>query len=129
MDLRTSTARNHGNIYGTSPYHHCPVVAYSPGAENVLNFSNEVAPVCVRPCVCARKRSALPGVTGVICSPFSLGVLIDDHSLSHATTLLLSRVHYSKTPTLGKRGHLVGKHHSLRALHKVTVGKGGEASL
>lgn len=91
----------------------------------MLNFSNEVALVCVRMCVYAHKLSVLPRVTGVICFPFSLTVLIDDHSLFHATTLLLSRVHYSKTLTLGKRGHLMGKHHSLRALHKVTVGKEG----
>lgn len=90
----------------------------------MLNFSNEVTQnVCEY--VYAHRLSALPRVTRVICFPFSPAVLIDDHSLFHTNTLLLSRVHYSKTLTLGKRGHLLGKHHSLRALHKVTVGKRG----
>lgn len=72
-------------------------------------------------CVYTSKLSVLPRVTGVICFPFSPTVLIDDHSLFHTNTLLLSRVHYSKTLALGKRGHLMGKHHSSCALHKVTV--------
>lgn len=64
-----------------------------------------------------------PRVTEIICFPFSPTVLIDDHSLFHADTLLLSRVHYSKTLTPGKRGCLMGKYHSLHALHKVKAGK------
>lgn len=47
----------------------------------------------------------------------------------HANTLLLSRVHYSKTETLGKRGRPMGKHYSFCALHKVTVGKRGPSSI
>lgn len=93
---------------------------YPRGEENVLNCSTEVALVFV----CVRISSpVLPRVTGVICFPSSPAVLIDDHSLFHSNTLLLSRVHYSKTVTLGKRGRLMGKQHSIRALHKVTVGK------
>lgn len=115
---------NHSNISGNSPDHHCPVVMYPLGEENVLNCRSEVAMVFV--CVCLRLSfPALPRVTRVICFPFSPAVLIDDHSLFHANTLLLSRVHYSRRVTLGKRGSLVGKDHSLCALHKVTVGKKG----
>lgn len=78
------------------------------------------------PCVCAHVSfPVLPRVTRVICFPFSPAALIDDHSLLHANTLLLSRVHYSKTVTLGKIGCLMGKHHSSRASYKVTVGERG----
>lgn len=51
------------------------------------------------------------GVAGVICFPFSSAVLIDDHSLFHADTLLLSRVHYSERSNAGekKRGGRVGE--------------------
>lgn len=85
-----------------------PVVMHPLGEENVLNCSSEVALVFM--CVRTYAFPVLPRVTGVICFPFSPTVLIDDHSLFHANTLLLSRVHYSKTLTLGKRGRLMGKH-------------------
>lgn len=43
------------------------------------------------------------GVAGVICFPFSSAVLIDDHSLFHGNTLLLSRVHYCKRSNAGEK--------------------------
>lgn len=43
------------------------------------------------------------GVAGVVCFPFSSAVLIDDHSLFHADTLLLSRVHYSERSNAGEK--------------------------
>ena len=88
------------------------------GRKNGLNCSSEVALVCVHV-----RFSVIPRVTEIICFPFSPTVLIDDHSLFHADTQLLSRVHYSKTLTPGKRGRLMGKYHSLHALHKVTARK------
>lgn len=83
------------------------------------------------PHVCVRVSffPVFPKVTRVIYFPFAPAALIDDHSLFHANTLLLSRVHYSKTVTLGKRGRPVGKHYSFHALHKVTVGKRGPSSI
>lgn len=93
---------------------------YPRGVENVLNCSREVAHVCV--CVCFQTSiSAFPRVTRVICFPFSPSVLIDDHSLFHATAPLQSTVHYSKTLTLGKRRRLTGKPRSIHALHKVRL--------
>lgn len=59
------------------------------------------------------------GVAGVICFTFSFTVLIDDHSLFHADTLLLSRVHYSERSNAGEKkgGALVGKRSVLYVLY------------
>lgn len=71
------------------------------------------------------------GVAGVICFPFSSAVLIDDHSLFHGNTLLLSRVHYSERSNAGEErkggrggGSRGKRERSLCALHKVRGGKG-----
>lgn len=82
----------------------------------MLNCGSEVAMVCAL--VCLRLSfPVLPRVTGVICFPFSRAVLIDDHSLFHANTLLLSRVHYSKRVTLGKKRESRGERSILYALY------------
>lgn len=65
--------------------------------------------------------AVLPRVTKVIRFLLFPAVLIDDHSLFRTNSLLLSRVHYLKTPTLRENGRLMGKYCFLRALNKVTA--------